>query len=232
MLMSYADVSWLKTLIIGQIRVAPYSFGLPRHVCDALTRILENVFPALSSVPPPRFFFFSLSGLPSSPRAVPAVPGWFVAEKAVAQNFATTANKHGTPIRPATRPASRGRNPCTPTATTHPATRRSRVPVSPQNTDTPEYSQLARRCAAHAHVLQTQGPGAALSRCSHCLGKCAAFSQAWDANYISVSPLRCCMTTALCILTDFLNVRKTFGHPLNGGCSVQSNQFSPIIIQL
>lgn len=72
----------------------------------------------------------SSSDLPSSPRAVPAVPGWCVVGKDAAPSSATTANRPGIPTRPATRPANRGLNHCTPTATTHPATHRSRDPVS------------------------------------------------------------------------------------------------------
>lgn len=86
-----------------------------------------------------------LSGSPSSPRAVPAVPGWFVAEKAAARSFATTANRPGTPTRPATRPANRGRNLCTPTATTRPATRRSKDPVSTWSLTNQYQSQTQHR---------------------------------------------------------------------------------------
>lgn len=75
------------------------------------------------------FFCLFRSDLPSSPRAAPAVPGWCVAGKAAAPSSATTASRPGIPTRPATRPANRGRSRCTPTATTHPATHRSRDQV-------------------------------------------------------------------------------------------------------
>lgn len=90
-------------------------------------RCLTSSAAALSN--PRLFFCLFLSDLPSSPRAAPAVPGWCVAGKAAAPSSATTASRPGIPTRPATRPANRGRNPCTPTATTHPATHRSRDQV-------------------------------------------------------------------------------------------------------
>lgn len=76
------------------------------------------------------FLSLSFSDLLSLPQVVPAVPGWCVTKKAAVQSSAITANRLGIRTRRVTRLASRGRNPCTPTATIHPATHKNRDQVS------------------------------------------------------------------------------------------------------